>query len=85
MSSVTLTIAELIEICEYMGYPETCFDHWLEYMDSADELESEVTIHQSHKGIAVFDEESGKEGRYRIAVTCDGCGLNEVQPIGEPL
>ena len=84
MSSVTLTIRDLIEICQFMGQPEGCIDHWLEYMEEGGYEES-LTIHHSYKGIAVLDEVTGKEERYQLTVTCDGCDSNEVQPIGDPL
>ena len=80
MSSVTLTIRDLIEICEFMGVIVTDIDRY-----SYDHLEDQLTIHHSYKGIAVLDEETGKGERYQLAVTCDGCDSNEVQPIGDPL
>ena len=80
MSSVTLTVKDLIEICEFMGVAVPDIDRY-----SYDHLEDQLTIHQSHKGIAVFDQETGKEERYQLVVTCDGCDSNEVQPIEGPL
>ena len=84
MASVTLTIRELIEICEFMGMPEGSKDNWYEMMDEYEE-EDLVIINQSFKGVEVFDEESGKTEKYRIVVACDGCEFNEVEPIGEPI
>lgn len=78
MSSISLSVGELIEICEFMGVDIPDVDRY-----SEDHLEEEFTIHENRKGTIVFDEETGEEEKYRIVITCDGCDYDEVQPIGE--
>lgn len=80
MTNITLTVGNLIEVCEYMGVEITNLDRY-----SYDRLDEEVTIHHASKGILIFDEETGKEARYRLGATCDGCDYHEVQPIGEEM
>lgn len=80
MTNITLTVGELIEVCEFMGIDALSMDRY-----SYDCLDQEVTIYHSPEGIKTFDEETGKEARYRLGATCDGCDYNEVQPIGEEI
>lgn len=72
-----LTTREVIDLEEFAGLTVT---HGLK----EDELDSEFTIGADMRGIEISGDDSNVE-KYRDAARCDGCDLNELQPLGEPM